>query len=165
MGPRDRLRRGAGPVTRDRRGPGCRGGGRRRAGRRRRRRDGDDTGASPPGVRRRGPVHRRPGLDPHVTAASLEAGMAHLPGVATATEIQQPVPDATGSRRSRRRCSPRRGWPRGNAHPVPGAAAVERGHQGRRLGALDTSSALNGGLRRITSCATVTRPARRRGRG
>lgn len=30
-----------------------------------------------------------PGLDPVIAAASAEAGMAHLPGVATATEIQR----------------------------------------------------------------------------
>jgi len=30
-----------------------------------------------------------PGFDPEVAAASLEAGLAHIPGVATASEIQQ----------------------------------------------------------------------------
>lgn len=68
-----------------------------------------------------------PGFDPAVSRASIEAGLPHLPGVATASEVQQAMASGLTWLKAFPATVLGAGWFRAMAGPFPGASFVATG--------------------------------------
>ena len=95
-----------------------------------------------------------PGLDPEVVRASLAAGLPHLPGVATASEIQQALRAGCDWLKAFPAGSLGAGWFRDMRGPFPGVRFVATGG----VGANNAREYLDAGAVALGVGSAVTRP-------